>query len=306
MAMRTLAAFRDGWVGMTGEPRTNETTVNRQQFLWMARGLSGFKGLDAEIGDTNTESVANLMFDSQVRETNPDGRYLRITATERPSYLARIDRLLQIERSQIREKRSYAAKLLEVATAGKLRDALAQMTEPEANYSQPRKRPQKATPECEVLKACDWIAHSIHGDARPAILDALTRHILTAPVGTALGQTPQLLDQIHAEVVADAPRVRSPNSATAYPSSVGGRFLLELIFQWTSEAIWPAPGDDQWQDVALFYLGAVATVQGYADGNKRAGRLAYAITLLKGGQPFVAPSAALESELVRMNRTDPA
>ncbi len=56
----------------------------------------------------------------------------------------------------------------------------------------------------------------------------------------------------------------------------------------------------------MFYLGAMATVQGYADGNKRAGRLGYAITFLKGGRRFVAPSPALESELVRMNRTDPA
>ncbi len=118
---------------MIGELRADDTTVNRQQFLWMTRDLSGFRGLDAEIGNTNTESVANLMFDSQVKETNPDGRYIRITATERPDYLARIDRLLQIERTQIREKRSYAANLLEVAKAGKLRDALAQMTEPEAN-----------------------------------------------------------------------------------------------------------------------------------------------------------------------------
>ena len=89
---------------------------------------------------------------------------------------------------------------------------------------------------------------------------------------------------------------------TAYPSSIGGRFLLELIFQWTANAVWPAPGDDQWQDVALFYFGAVATVQGYTDGNKRAARMAYAVTLLKGKRPFTAPSPALEGELIRMTR----
>jgi hypothetical protein len=47
-------------------------------------------------------------------------------------------------------------------------------------------------------------------------------------------------------------------------------------------------------------MGAVATVQGYPDGNKRAGRMAYAVTLLKGKHPFIAPNSALERALIRM------
>ena len=289
---------------MVGGTRPDTTTCNRQQFLSMARSLSGFERLAADIGSANAGSIAELIFEAQVRETNPADRYILIAADQRPQYPARIDRLLQAECTQIGEKRAHAAALLKATKAGRLRGWLAEMTEPEASYTQTRDSARSATPEREIVKARDWIARSMHGDAKQTVLDVLTRHVLTAPAGAALGPTPRLLDQVHAEVVTDAPRVRSPNILTAYPSSIGGRFLLELIFQWTSSAVWPAPGDEQWLDVALFYLGAVATVQGYPDGNKRAARMGYAITLLKGKRRFVAPSPGLESELVRMRRID--
>ena len=290
---------------MIGGTRPDDTTFNRQQFLRMVRSLSGFERLAADIGSAYAESIAELVFENQVKETNADGKYILITADERPQFPTRIDSLLQTECAQIQEKRTHAAALLKATTAGQLRGWLAEMTEPEASYTQTRGSPRNGTPEREIVKARDWIARPMHGDAKQTVLDVLTRHVLTAPEGAALGRTPRLLDQVHAKVVPDAPRVRSPNAMTAYPSSIGGRFLLELIFQWTSSAVWPAPGDDQWLDLALFYLGAVATVQGYPDGNKRAARMGYAITLLKGKRPFVAPSPGLESELVRMRRAGP-
>jgi len=271
----------------------------------MARNLSGFGRLAADIGGANAASIAELIFEAQVRESNPAERYLLIAAAERRQFPARIDSLLQAESAQIGEKRAHAAALLKATRSGRLRGWLAEMTEPEANYTQIRVAPPGGSPEREIVKARDWVARSMHGDARQTVLDVLTRHVLTAPAGAALGPTPRLLDQVHGEVVADAPRVRSPNATTAYPSSIGGRFLLELIFGWTSSAVWPAPGDAQWLDVALFYLGAVAAVQGYPDGNKRAARMGYAITLLKGKRPFVAPSPGLESELVRMRGDGP-
>jgi hypothetical protein len=289
---------------MVGQARPDNTTCNRQQLLWMAQGLGGFENLSEEIGRVNAELIADLIFDKQVEQTNPDGRYILIPAGERPAYPARIDGFLQAECTQIRDKRAYVDKLLEAAMAGLLRGALAEMTEPETHYVLPRKHRRNAPPiraaELEIMKAADWVARSLQDDGKNAVLESLTRHVLTAPAGVALGRTPQLLDQIHAEVVRDPPRVRSPNSTTTYPSSVGGRFLLELIFKWTSTATWPAPGDAQWQDAALFYMGAVATVQGYPDGNKRAGRMAYAVTLLKGKHPFIAPNPALERALIRM------
>ena len=56
-----------------------------------------------------------------------------------------------------------------------------------------------------------------------------------------------------------------------------------------------------WDDFALFYLGSIVTVQALVDGNKRVGKVAYALTLIKGGRPFRSPVPKLENELYRMN-----
>ena len=73
------------------------------------------------------------------------------------------------------------------------------------------------------------------------------------------------------------------------------------MFLHTAGVAWPAQGNEQWDDYALFYLAGIVTAQGFVDGNKRVGKLAYAITFLKGGRPFRAPTIALENELYSMN-----
>jgi hypothetical protein len=284
---------------MVGKTQPNNRTYNRQQFLWLIQGSRGFKHLVDDIGAAKADSVIDLIFDLQVRETNPDERYI-LASSDEETYSNQIGKQLEAESSQIRQKRNYVTLLLKATMAGRLRSNLAEMAEPEANYTVVRKLPRIGTRQREIALATDWIASSFRTDGREAVRDCLTSHVLTNPSGIALGRPGELIDKVHAEVVADAPKVRSPNSATAYPSSIGGRFLLEQVFKWTSRIIWPGPGEEIWQDVALFYLGAIATVQGYADGNKRAARMAYAITLLKAELPFIAPNMSLQSALVQM------
>jgi len=289
---------------MTGGKRPEHTTFNRQQFLWLVQSLSGFERLASDIGKSNAASIANLIYDSQVKETNPAERYIQIAADTQAQYISSIDKLFRAEFSQIREQRAHAAALLEMAKGGRLQGALIATAEPESDYVQSTDLPAPGSPEREIAKAGGWVTRSMHGGNRHLTQEVLTQHILTAPTGPALGPSPQCLDLVHAALVPDAPRIRSPNSGVAYPSSIGGRFLLEQVFQWTATADWPAPGDDLWMDIALFYLGAVASVQGYTDGNKRVARMGYAITLLKGKCPFVAPGQVMEKALICMHRAD--
>lgn len=290
---------------MIGSTQPKRLLYNRQQFLWLAQESDGFKALAATIGADRTAAIVDLIFDLEVRETNPTDRYVLVRAEDQPAYAAGIDKVLETECSQIRETKVYVTTLLKATMAGELRGTLAGMAEPETNYTVPRKLPPEGTRKREIAKASDWIACPMHGDGRDAVFECLTRHVVTQPCGQALGRAPaDLLDKVHAEIVPEAPKFRSPNSATVYPSSIGGRFLLEMVFNWTSKIIWPGPREEIWQDVALFYLGAVASVQGYPDGNKRAARLAYCLTLLKAGLPFIAPNMTLESGLVRMTRSE--
>jgi hypothetical protein len=271
---------------------------NRQQFIRMVEHLRGFRKLIAILDADAALSVAMLLFEAQARETDPAGRYVQLPAGGEEEYASEINKHLWRECDQIRQKRTYMVDLLQAAQAGKLRARLEQMTEPEVNYATLYRGPQHAPQAREIAKAAGWVGRSMHGEGPRLAGELLTRHVLTEPAGAALGRTPELLDRIHAQIVPDAPKARSPNPATAYPSSIGGRYLLELIFELTAGTEWPGRGDEHWIDVALFYLGAVTTVQGYPDGNKRIGRLAYAITLLKGSRPFVAPSLPLEADLI--------
>jgi prophage maintenance system killer protein len=62
----------------------------------------------------------------------------------------------------------------------------------------------------------------------------------------------------------------------------------------------PQKGDERWIDIALFYLGAIITVQAFADGNKRVARTAFAIVMVNGGVEFVAPNVKFENDLAQM------
>lgn len=289
---------------MSGATQPINRTYNRQQFLWIVQGTNGFKDLVEDVGTIKAEAVVDLMFDKQLREAESIDRYLQISC-DQSEYSTYIGDQLAVESAQIREKRQYVTSLLKATMAGDLRHHLVELAEPESNYVVARSGQRSGTIENEIAKASDWIASSMHGNGWDAVHGCLTRHVLTEPSGLALGRTPaELLDRVHSELVTDAPKVRSPNSAAAYPSSIGGRFLLEQIFQWTSRIIWPGPGEEIWQDVALFYLGSIGSVQGYSDGNKRVARMAYAMTLLKADLPFIAPSLALQAALIRIDHSD--
>ena len=288
---------------MVGGLQPDSQQYNRQQFAWLAQETEGYRRLATETGAETATSLVDLIFDARVRDNDPSERYVLVCPDRKASYLSELDGILGTECDQIHEKMAYLTALLKACMAGDLRGNLAGMAEPESNYTVVRKLPPQGSRAREITKAADWIAAPMHGDGRDTVRESLNRHAVTEPKGIALGRTPaDVLDQVHREIVADAPRVRGPNPATAYPSSIGGRHLLENVFKWTSRIIWPGPGEEIWQDVALFYLGAVMTVQGYVDGNKRTARMAYALTLLKANMPFVAPNLALESGLARMER----
>jgi len=288
---------------MIGGVQPDSQQYNRQHFTWLAQETDGYSRRAEAIGAEDAGQIVDLIFDAQVRVNNPGERYVLIRPDQETAFAEEVDRILGTECDQISEKTAYLTTLLKACMAGDLRGNLAEMAEPERNYTIVRKLPPEGTRNREIIKAADWIAAPMHGNGRDIVRECLTRHAVKEPSCTALGRTPaDLLDKVHAEIVPDAPRVRGPNPATAYPSSIGGRHLLEQVFKWTSRIIWPGPGEEIWQDVALFYLGAVMTVQGYVDGNKRAARMAYSLTLLKAKLPFVAPNLALESGLARMER----
>jgi hypothetical protein len=119
----------------------------------------------------------------------------------------------------------------------------------------------------------------------------------------ALGRTTEHLDNIWSIAVPNGAPYRMNIAGTApYPSSIGGHALVEEIIRLTAGTnSWPAFGSAQWESIAMFYLISLVHVQGYSDGNKRLSHLAYAIVLIKNTHTFLAPTAARENQLFRMN-----
>ena len=141
-----------------------------------------------------------------------------------------------------------------------------------------------------------------------AAIRALARRAWKAPIPGV-----KILE-LDLQTTADARLLRiMPNAApyrinlmggAKYPSTIGGSVLLDHILGLTSgcnDNTWPAFGDAQWESIAMFYMTSIVHVQGFPDGNKRTGHIAYAIVLIKGTHQFKVPTLAKENELFRMN-----
>ncbi len=267
-------------------------SLNRGQFARFAMGRDAFRRLAEMIGAARAEEVVRLLYGREARESDPSERYVLVSCGDLAGYAGRIDAALAAECIQIKAAEDHAAALLRAAAGGALRPAL----DTAASVA--------AGPE-DIDRAAAWIGRTLHADRAPEIR-AVLAEFAGMPARGALGRTPEVLDRIHARLFPEAPDRRSPNPDVAYPSSIGGRHVLEKVFSWTADAVWPLPGEASWLDIALFYLGAVGTAQGYADANKRMARFAYSLTLLRGRHPFAAPGEALEQTLIRMTAEAPS
>jgi hypothetical protein len=275
------------------QERVSILTLNPQQFQRMAQETTSYAHLQDTIGADRAAEVVRLVYEKRVKETNPDGRYVLITGGSLAPERASLDDILATECRLIAEKQAYVHELLAEALSGKLRQRLGTDDDLARGFS----------PELGICEATAWICRTLHGGREDEVCALLAEHAV-APRGEGpLGPTPALIDGLHARIFPEAPAARGPVSSAAYPSSVGGRHLLERIFARTAAALWPLPGDIAWLDVALFFMAAIGTVQGFADGNKRAARIAYALILLRGRRGVVTPTPELEYDLFRMRGT---
>ncbi len=213
---------------------------------------------------------------------------------------------------KINGRNAYIVTLLQKCRAGTLQTELAAgNTEPEGNYYTAPPvppvppglpaLPPRTPAMINRAKALAWVTRGVHGNTN-AYQQAVMTHVKPGqwPLGTD--------DSIVASIWNDLtrgdgmiPSWRDVNPATPYPSSIGGRYLLKNLMGMTlSGNGWPAGGDAAWQDWALFMLGALMTMQAFPDANKRVTRTCYAIVMLSGQIPFVAPTDRYGSQLAQM------
>jgi hypothetical protein len=210
-----------------------EITLNREQFLSRIIGLEIFERLRQAIGTEPSTEVVRLLYTRHARDTDPDGRYVRIARGELENYVATIGDMLATECDQIAAKRRYAADLLEGAQTGRLRELMVGATEPDSSPPPTSRRYIRDPHKREISKACNWVCRTLHNDQTERVTRLISTNLDNAVPREALGRTPALIDSLHENMVLEAPRWRGLNPTTAYPSSIGGRHLLDIIFTWT-------------------------------------------------------------------------
>ncbi|HSF96409.1 MAG TPA: hypothetical protein VLA52_15395 [Thermohalobaculum sp.] len=272
--------------------------INQQQLRRMIRNCAAYPQLEELFGPARASEFSELVFEAELSKRAPGNLYITLSPAELPEFDRYLNAVVGGECNQVNTKREYVMDLLRRALEGSLRKGL-DLPEPSGDKHGKISFRQEDT-ESEIKKAADWICLTMHSNPHDQVVDMLRDAVADAPPKAVLGQDTGLLDRIHKRVAPGAPRLRGPNPEMPYPSNVGGRMLLETVFQWTANAEWPAAGDSRWFDVALFYLGVIGTVQGFPDGNKRVARSAYAIALLRNRCRFVAPSRELVADLFKM------
>lgn len=211
---------------------------------------------------------------------------------------------------KVNVKTLYAQTTLRAeATAGTLRARLTAKLEPEANYytAPPppnvmmgghRPAPAPATLSVAKAKAKAWLKQGVVGStiAYDQIIDDHVKGTARWPFGS----DDTIVTQIWKQLVICPYRHRKFGMAASYPSSVGGMAILKKVIFDMSKMNFPAVGDTDWENWALYFFGAAMAVQAYPDGNKRVSRAVYAILMANADIPFRAPNGALGTELAAM------
>lgn len=225
-------------------------------------------------------------------------------------YIGEFARIVDMEIMKIDIKKDYVRKMKARALNGELKTALDQNELPEAQYynaAGPRVAAPGAPPipapsdaMTQTRKAAAFVQHGVDGGGQK--FGEKLREMMKTDGSFPLGSNERLLMQTWPQLVNTHHRYRGwdGNVGATYPSDAGGRAILNWILLDMTTTAMPARGSDRWYDLGLYVFGSIVASQPFLDGNKRMGRLCYALMLLSGGVPFRAFNNALGSQLAAM------
>lgn len=274
-------------------------TYTRDEFFEVAKGCPDYTVLKNSWGNAYAQAVGLSLFDVCQNYLTQQGQpVITRTTAQNALFPGYINTFLSVETRNMRRKKTYVDRLQRIASDGLLRPRLERRTMAEADYG-------ATAAMTDMEKAFRWVCNNWHQEDREGIAGvwgALTQFAGGGGGVPALGPDDRMIKTIHQMIVSQPYPVpfRNVNPNASYPSSMGGNVLLKRIFADTAAAAFPPAGNDLWYDWALFYMAAVVTVQGFVDANKRTGRMAYAVVLVKGGVPFLAPNIELQNTLFKM------
>ena len=253
-----------------------------------------YNQLKAQVGKKAADDCINIIYT----------HYVKNGTINIPPDLVQI--YLMFERQNFLLRRQFFTELIPRTSSGELGALLNANLRPESDYYKTRTG-NLVERELAIDKAANWICGGFVAGI-PATKAILSSYIPSragdhGKTGAGLGSTASHIKSIHKKLLPHAPKTRFGYAGgnPKYPTTASATILLDEIFNLVgSNANWPPFGDAHWESIAMFYMSAIITVQGFSDGNKRTGHMAYAIILIKGTHDFKAPTTAVENQLFRM------
>jgi len=300
-------------------------TMNRRQFKAMFRSTqSRIREYNNTVGLLPAQQAMDDMFTQQVGRipvggnwrygavpVNPHSADLRFADQAAiVTFLNTLNLMVGNDIRRIGERIQYARGLKTEAANGRLYTRLQNDQEPLNSYYRPRLPARRGAPALpprrhndDYYKAMAWLTWGVQGATRPFWTNFERLHKLDGT--NPFGPDDTLLRGAWTQMVTNPPALRGWNAASLmvpYPSNIGGAAAVNWILgDLDNNVTLPAQGNTLWYDYALYLFGSIVSAQGFTDGNKRAGRMAYALMLLSGAVPFIAPKNNLGAELAAMN-----
>jgi hypothetical protein len=298
------------------QPATTDLTL--AQFAAKAKAMPPYRDVANRFGPQLSELMLQALYDRNLRMMTPAGvwangapNYAPIAAPAslvklKPGDLPSFDMILSESlRQDVVKTDGRIAYLDEVkakAVNGELRTALlANLADEATYYSAPVAAPgapalpPKPAASVNRAKAIGWASGS-----RDLGIKSIYGQVINAYAGAGFPLTGMSdLNAIWRRLVTAAPHYRAVNimTPTKYPSSLAGDFIVRARIADFRARAQPQAGAQEWYDWALYFFAVIMTSQAFTDGNKRVARTVYALTLLNGAVPFLAPNATLGARL---------
>ena len=206
--------------------------------------------------------------------------------------------LLQDEMNKVLATHYHIGSLQQRARFGSLRGSLRDNPKKPSDYGAEES-------DTELWKAAKWITNSStslknSGDNPNAPVNlakiyAAMDHVIKNMDVRKL----ESLEYLHVHLVDQSTlkETRGPSKQVKYCSTGGAGYLQEKAADFARGIELPDLGNQKWDDLACYFIGAHMRAHGFTDGNGRAVRGIFACALIKGGRDFIVPESDFEKTL---------
>lgn len=293
-------------MGMFGNRKEKEKVLTRAQFGMELKKLQEYRLLVGAMGSDAAEAtIEDIYWHSTMRGTQP---FFKLEQSRWQGFLDNKRSQLEKQRKRAIACKSHINWLFQEAMTGKLAKELRkpENIKLESRYGATDK-------DIDAVKGAKWImdcSHSINNPHSPnsnvsITVDEVANLIIECNRKQMSVFDIKTLEFLHEGLVKGKKIERRGYLDASNPFTTSGvaRFLQRAVAEKVSSlgARSKFLKDEDWDNIACFFLGAYMRSHGFSDGNGRPNRALFVLTMIQGFRPFVAPTGAFEQDNLTTN-----